>query len=99
MFECIRRLTADYTEEERQEWLMELPQEVKFFPEVRGDERNKDIACLLADIADDTGYEPEFLYEAFDEVLRDYLEDGMPVIRARRKAFIEVAEIAIEQDY
>lgn len=99
MFEWLRRLTADYTEEERQEWFMETPQQIKPLPEIRGDERNKDIACLLADVADDTGYEPEFLYEAFDEVLKDYLEDGVPFIRARRKAFIEVAETAMEQDY
>lgn len=87
------------TEVEYEAWLETTLETVETLPKVTGRERNKDIACLLADVADDTGYEPEFLYETFDEVLKDYLEDGMPVIRARRRAFIEVAETAMEQDY
>ena len=99
MFELLRRLTADYTEEERQEWFMETPQQIKPLPEIRGDERNKDIACLLADVADDTGYEPEFLYEVFDEQMNDYIELGEDIITARRKAFDHVATVSYEQDW
>lgn len=96
MFEALRKLTANYTEAEYERWIESEPTPL---PEVRGDERNKDIACMLADIADDTGYKPEFLYNMFDEVLKDYLEDGNAIVTARRKAFIEVAEIALERDY
>lgn len=96
MLEALRKITANYTEAEYERWIESEPTP---FPEVRGDERNKDIACMLADIADDTGYTPEFLYTMFDEVLKDYLEDGNAIAKARRKAFIEVAEISYEQDW
>ena len=33
--------------------------------------RIKDIAQTLTEVALDTGYEPEFLYERFDEEVRD----------------------------
>lgn len=98
MFELLRRLTANYTEEEYNEWLAE-PVLTKRIPTIRGDERVKHVATALAEVALDTGYEPEFLYEVFDEQMNDYIELGEDTVTARRKAFDMVAQISYEQDW
>lgn len=99
MFEALRKLTANYTEAEYEAWIETAPETVGTLPKVTGRERNKYIACLLADVALDTGYEPEYLYEVFDEIKDDYEELGMDTFEARKKAFYEVAEISYERDW
>ena len=99
MIEVIRKLTAGYTEAEYEDWLETTPETVGTLPKVTGRERNKDIACLLADVADDTGYEPEYLYENFAEIKDDYEEQGLDLFEARKKAFYEVTEISYERDW
>lgn len=102
MFEVLRRLTANYTEEEYKEWLAEPiaePVATKRIPTIRGDERNKHVATALAEVALDTGYEPEFLYEVFDEQVNDRIELGEDIITARREAFDHVATVSYEQDW
>ena len=98
MFEVLRRLTADYTEAEYREWLYEdylkdIPKGKNTFeiPTIDENERIKDIACMLACVAEDTGYEAEFLYERFDECLRDG--------QTRREAFDYVAGVSYEYDW
>lgn len=107
--ELLRRLTADYTEEERREYLEEttfnylsdIPKGENDFhlPEVTGKERNKEIAGLLSDVAEETGYEEVFLWERFSDVVRDLVELGETFTNARKEAFIDVATISYEQDW
>ena len=101
MFECIRKLTANYTEDEYKEYLEEPPQvtNTRMYPDLRECRGMKDLACMLADVADDTGYEPEFLWDKFNDTLKEYVEDGMHVEKEYRRAYIDVAEISYEQDW
>ena len=106
MFEALRKLTANYTEEEYNAWLFDdylkdVPKGKNNYtvPEIKGNERIKDIACLLTEVADDTGYEPEFLYKQFDEAVADRRELGESFIDARRLAFNDVACISYEKDW
>ena len=51
----------------------------------------KDIACRLAEVAIDTGYEPELLYE----LVAECVEDG----NTYEEAFSHVAEVSYEHDW
>lgn len=103
--DAIRRLTANYTEEEYKaylsEYLADIPKGKNEYtvPEIVGNERIKDIACMLSQIAEETGYEDSFLYERFEECARDRRECGETVIQARRNAFEDVACISYEHDW
>ena len=107
--DAVRRLTANYTEEEYREYLEEktfdylhdIPKGQNDYsvPEITGKERNKDIACLLSEIAEETGYESAFLYEQFEESYQDLRELGETAIEARKQAFNSVASISYEQDW
>ena len=106
MFEWIRRLTANYTQKEYEDWLFgsylaEIPKGKNVFEVADIGERAhiKDIVCMLSDVAEETGYEPEFLYERFDEITDDYLELGETLGDAHRLAFEETATISYEQDW
>jgi len=66
---------------------------------INGDERIKDVACDLACVADDTGYEAEFLYEMFDEDMDDRLKSGETFIEARKNAFDYVVGVSYERDW
>lgn len=96
MLEALRKLTADYTEAEYQEWIESEPRPV---PEISENEHIKDIAAELTSVALDTGYEPEFLYQMFDEATAEHLEDGLSLGLAHKKAFDEVAGISYEFDW
>ena len=98
MFEALRKLTANYTPEEYEAWLYEdyladIPKGKNEFtiPTISEEDGVKDIACALAEVAEDTGYEPEFLYEMFSEIVRDG--------ETRTEAFEQVATISYEQDW
>lgn len=98
MFEALRKLTADYTEAEYEAWLMEdyladIPKGKNEFtiPTISENDGFKDIACALADVAEDTGYEPEFLYEMFSEQVKDG--------QTHKAAFEMVAGISYEMDW
>ena len=144
--ETLRKLTADYTEEEYREYLNEAvetqtplptldlnlvsaclkPEEYKRFmherysdyidaylesngipkgqnnytlPDVTGKESNKEIAGLLSNVAEETGYEETFLWEMFADVVRDMIDLGESFIEARKIAFRDVASISYEQDW
>lgn len=123
MFEVLRRLTANYTEDEYKEWLMEPPVKSRAFrtmeeveqylegagipkgknvftiPDISKCHGIKDIACLLTDVADDTGYEPEFLWEIFSDCMKESLEDGEDIEKAYRENFAYVATVSYEQDW
>ena len=98
MFEALRKLTANYTPEEYEAWLMEdyladIPKGKNEFtiPTISETDGFKDIACALADVAEATGYEPEFLYEMFSEQVRDG--------QTHKEAFDFVAGVSYEQDW
>ena len=98
MFEAIRRLTASYSKAEYEAWLMEdyladIPKGKNEFtiPTISETDGFKDIACALADVAEDTGYQPEFLYEMFSE----QVQDGC----SHKEAFDSVAATSYEQDW
>lgn len=98
----LRRLTANYNEEEYNKWLHETPQPIDkrhYWDSIKGDEHIKDIACDLACVADDTGYEAEFLYQMFDESVEDRMELGEDFIEARKHAFSDVTTISYERDW
>ena len=107
--DSMRRLTADYTEEEYREYLEEsvcdylkdIPKGKNIFevPEVKGTESNKDIACLLSDVAQETGYEDSFLWDQFVESVKDLMDLGETFFEARKAAFESVATISYEQDW
>lgn len=107
--EALRKLTANYTEEEYRayleastfDYLSDIPKGKNTYqvPEVTGKESNKEIACLLSDVAEATGYEDEFLWERFADVVRDLMELGESFITARKEAFTDVASISYEQDW
>lgn len=111
--EWLRKLTANYTEEEYKEYLQDtsdiyayleaagIPKGKNVFkvPEIKGNERPKDVACLLSDVAENTGYSAEFLYGQFEEVVKDYQELGDTLINARKKAFEYVATVSYEHDW
>lgn len=106
MFEALRKLTANYTPEEYEKWLYEdyladIPKGKNDYtvPEIKGNERIKDIACLLTEIAEATGYAAEFLYKQFEEAVTDRRELGETFIDARRLAFNDVACISYEKDW
>lgn len=98
MFEALRKLTANYTESEYEAWLMEeyladIPKGKNEFtiPTISDTDGFKDIACALADVAEATGYEPEFLYEMFSEQVKDG--------QTRTEAFAYVAGVSYERDW
>lgn len=98
MFEALRRLTADYTPAEYEAWLYEgylanIPKGNNTFeiPTISENEHIKDIACMLSCVAEDTGYPAEYLYERYDECLRDG--------QTRKEAFDFVAGVSYEQDW
>lgn len=100
--EAIRRLTANYTEEEYNKWLWCEGNSTTgnhYYDSIKGNEHIKDIACNLACVADDTGYEPEFLYEMFDECTNDHQEMGEDFFTARKHAFDYVVGVSYEQDW
>lgn len=101
--ETIRKLTANYTEEEYREYL-EQPTDLeaisrKYWDSIKGDEHTKDIACDLACVAIDTGYDAEFLYQMFDESVEDRMSMGETFTDARRLAFDDVVAISYERDW
>lgn len=107
MFEALRKLTANYTEAEYEAWLYEecladIPKgknKVKI-PTISEKEHIKDIACMLTEVALDTGYEPEFLYERFDEMVDELVDVlGEPIGKAHKEAFDFVAGVSYEQDW
>lgn len=71
----------------------------RYYDPIRGDDHIKDIACDLACVADDTGYEAEFLYEMFDEDVDDRLKTGETFIEARKNAFDYVVGVSYERDW
>ena len=92
MFEFLRKLTADYTEDEYVAWLHELgPVYKEKKPTISENEHIKDIAVMLTEVACDTGYEPEYLYERYDECF----DDGY----SRKEAFDFVAGVSYERDW
>ena len=101
--EAIRKLTANYTEEEYRKYL-EQPTDLeaisrKYWDSIKGDEHIKDIACDLACVAIDTGYDAEFLYQMFDESVDDRMSLGETFEDARRLAFDDVVAISYERDW
>ena len=101
--EDLRKLTANYTEEEYRNYL-NAPTDVdaltrKYYEPIKGDEYVKDIACDLACVADDTGYDAEFLYQMFDESVEDHMSLGETFEEARRSAFDVVVGISYERDW
>lgn len=114
MFEWLRKLTADYTEEEYEKYLrepedrtdyLEIMQPDKSYifvpksqfervdkiPELGEVHSMRDVACALAEVALDTGYEPELLYNLFSECVAECGSyDG---------AFKDVATISYEHDW
>jgi len=98
MFEALRKLTANYTEAEYEAWLYEdyladIPKGKNEFtiPAITEEDGFKDIAVLLAEVAEETGYDAEFLYEMFSE----QVADG----QTRTEAFAHVAGVSYEQDW
>ena len=98
MFEWIRKLTAGYTEEEYREWLYEdyladIPKGKNEFtiPTVTENYSFKDIACLLEEVAEETGYDSQFLCDMVSECM----EDG----QSATEAFAYVAGVSYEQDW
>ena len=98
MFEALRRLTADYTEAEYKAWLYEeyladIPKGKNEFtiPTISEEDSFKDIACALSEVAEETGYEAEFLYEMFSESVRDG--------QTHKEAFDYVASVSYEYDW
>lgn len=70
----LRRLTADYTEEEYQEWLDEdtltsllepAPKKEPMFHSM------KEVSTALLDLSESTGYGYDFLVDVFNELLLD----------------------------
>lgn len=101
--EAIKKLTANYTEEEYREYL-DKPLNLdaisrKYWDSIKGDEHIKDIACDLACVAIDTGYDAEFLYQMFDESVDDRMSLGETFEDARRLAFDDVVAISYERDW
>lgn len=107
--EALRKLTANYTEEEYREYLEEtvadylsdIPKGKNTYnvPEVTGKESNREIVCMLSDVAEETGYEESFLWERFAEIVRDLMELGESFFNARKEAFTDVVSISYEQDW
>lgn len=101
--EMLRKLTSNYTEDEYKEYLneslLDAPSSRKYYSSINGDESIKDIACDLACVACDTGYEAEFLYEMFDEQVQDRTELGDTYFEARRGAFDFVVGVSYEMDW
>lgn len=98
MFEALRKLTATYDEAEYEAWLMEdyladIPKGKNEFtiPTISEDAGFREIACALADVAEDTGYEAEFLYEMFSEQVKDG--------QTHKEAFETVAGTSYEMDW
>lgn len=101
--ELLRRLTADYTEEEYKEWLNE-PSDIdaitrRYNEPIRGDEHFKDIYCDLTCVAEDTGYEPEFLINMFCESVDDMVSLGESLKYAYKHSFDYVVGVSYEQDW
>lgn len=123
MFEWLRKLTTDYTEEEYNAWLFShpmtdeqidewcaaIPGGIKTPREKEELRWNKaasryvskygninfcdkdEVAEALAQVADDTGYTPEFIGEMFFDALLDGEEP--------RDAFYNIAIISYEKDW
>ena len=98
MFEALRKLTANYTPAEYEAWLYEdyladIPKGKNEFkiPTISENDGFKDIACALSEVAEDTGYEAEFLYEMFSECVKDG--------QTNKEAFDYVAGVSYEQDW
>ena len=100
MFEVLRKLTANYSEEEYKAWLNEEPEDIQWHPTPAfkftedlikgGFHRMKDFDIALHDIAEETGYEYEFLNKVFSEC-----DEDEPYI----DRIIEISDIALEHDF
>ena len=98
--EELRKLTANYTEEEYREYLVAEPEfkewhptpSFKFTEEIvkGGFHRMKDIYTALCEIADATGYSIDFLIEVYDECDED---------ESAEDRIITISDIALEHDF
>ena len=66
---------------------------------IKGNEHIKDIACELACVADDTGYQAELLYTMFEECVQQFQGDGDTYETARKRAFETVVITSYERDW
>lgn len=67
--------------------------------DINGNEHFKDIFCDLTCVGLDTGYEPEFLIDVFNEGVDDLLSLGESRKYAYKESFRSVVITAYEYDY